>query len=487
MNYAELVERFKMTRVMVVGDIYLDENVYGAVTGVSLEAPIPVYEVQEKRHNPGAAGNAACNVASLGATTYMVGYVGDDANADIVRREFAVRNVNTDYVVTDPSRPTNTYGKLRAGGFNIPSQEILRTDTPSPTFISGAVEDLLVAHIETLAPEVDVIVVVDQVSSVATERVLATVVDCARRHKVLTVGDSRARAGALKGFDVVVPNDREAGIGAGIEVLDEASLDAAAERLLQIAGGALITRGPAGIRVYRPRTEPVDVPIAIAPDAVVDVTGAGDTVTATAALTVAEGGSLEDAAVLGNAAAGVAVVQPGVVTVSNAELLDALASSGAPSKLKTMDALKRILEGLHRDGKRIVWTNGCFDLIHVGHITYLQRAAALGDVLVVGLNSDTSVKQNKGSDRPIIPQENRAIVLAAFECVDYIVIFDEPTPMRLLEYLKPDVYAKGGDYSIDTIVQEERRLVEGYGGEIAIISGVEGQSTTQIVSRMAGQ
>ncbi|MGI6458879.1 MAG: D-glycero-beta-D-manno-heptose 1-phosphate adenylyltransferase [Candidatus Hydrogenedentales bacterium] len=487
MNYAELVERFKMTRVMVVGDIYLDENVYGAVTGVSLEAPIPVYEVQEKRHNPGAAGNAACNVASLGATTYMVGYVGDDANADIVRREFAVRNVNTDYVVTDPSRPTNTYGKLRAGGFNIPSQEILRTDTPSPTFISGAVEDLLVAHIETLTPEVDVIVVVDQVSSVATERVLATVVDCARRHKVLTVGDSRARAGALKGFDVVVPNDREAGIGAGIEVLDEASLDAAAERLLQIAGGALITRGPAGIRVYRPQAEPVDVPIAIAPDAVVDVTGAGDTVTAAAALTVAAGGSLEDAAVLGNAAAGVAVVQPGVVTVSNAELLDALASSGAPSKLKTMDALKRILEGLHRDGKRIVWTNGCFDLIHVGHITYLQRAAALGDVLVVGLNSDTSVKQNKGSERPIIPQENRAIVLAAFECVDYIVIFDEPTPMRLLEYLKPDVYAKGGDYSIDTIVQEERRLVEGYGGEIAIISGVEGQSTTQIVSRMAGQ
>jgi D-beta-D-heptose 7-phosphate kinase/D-beta-D-heptose 1-phosphate adenosyltransferase len=416
-----------------------------------------------------------------------VGYVGDDANADIVRREFAVRNVNTDYVVTDPSRPTNTYGKLRAGGFNIPSQEILRTDTPSPTFISGAVEDLLVAHIETLTPEVDVIVVVDQVSSVATERVLATVVDCARRHKVLTVGDSRARAGALKGFDVVVPNDREAGIGAGIEVLDEASLDAAAERLLQIAGGALITRGPAGIRVYRPQAEPVDVPIAIAPDAVVDVTGAGDTVTAAAALTVAAGGSLEDAAVLGNAAAGVAVVQPGVVTVSNAELLDALASSGAPSKLKTMDALKRILEGLHRDGKRIVWTNGCFDLIHVGHITYLQRAAALGDVLVVGLNSDTSVKQNKGSERPIIPQENRAIVLAAFECVDYIVIFDEPTPMRLLEYLKPDVYAKGGDYSIDTIVQEERRLVEGYGGEIAIISGVEGQSTTQIVSRMAGQ
>ena len=200
MNHAELVNRFKQARVMMVGDIYLDENVYGSVTSVSLEAPIPVYEVREKRHNPGAAGNAACNVASLGATTYMVGYVGDDVNAGIVRHEFAVRNVNTDYVVTDPVRPTNTYGKLRAGGFNIPSQEILRTDTPSPTFISGAVEDQIVANIEKLAPEVDAIVVVDQVSSVATGRVLATVTACARQHKLLTVGDSRARAGALKGL-----------------------------------------------------------------------------------------------------------------------------------------------------------------------------------------------------------------------------------------------------------------------------------------------
>lgn len=484
MNYTDVLNRFKHARVMVVGDIYLDENVYGAVTSVSLEAPIPVYEVHERRHNPGAAGNAACNVAALGATTHMVGYVGDDVNAGIVRHEFALRNVNTDYVVTDPSRPTNTYGKLRAGGFNIPTQEILRTDTPSPTFITGELEDQIVANIETLAPEVDAIVVVDQVSSVATERVLETVVACAAKHKLLTVGDSRARAGAFKGFDVVVPNDREAGIGTGIDVLDEASLDAAAAELLKIASSALITRGPDGIRVCRRDQKPVDVPITISPDAVVDVTGAGDTVTAAVALTLVAGGSHEDAAALGNAAAGVAVVQPGVVTVSNEELRDALATSGAPAKLKTMDTLQHILQGLRSDGKRIVWTNGCFDIIHVGHITYLQRAAALGDILVVGLNSDASVKENKGPDRPIIPEANRAIVLAALECVDYIVIFDEPTPMKQLETLKPDVYAKGGDYSIDTIVQEERRLVEGYGGEIAIISGVEGHSTTRIIRQM---
>lgn len=484
MQYAALLERFQKARVMVVGDIYLDENVFGVVTGVSLEAPIPIYEVHERRHNPGAAGNAACNVAALGAATYMIGYVGDDVNAGVVRHEFAVRNVDTSGVVVASGRPTNTYGKLRAGGFNIPTQEILRTDTPAPTFISGDVEDAIIANIRAKAPEVDAVVVVDQVSSVATERVIETVVECARKHKILTVGDSRSRAGALKGFDVLVPNDREAGIGAGIDVVDEETLNAAAAALLRVSRNALITRGAHGIRVYSEDGKHVDVPATVPPGAVVDVTGAGDTVTAAVTLTLVAGGSLHDAAVIGNTAAGVAVTQSGVVTVSRVEVEQAFSSAGGPAKLKTRDELARIVKKLRGDGKRVVWTNGCFDIIHVGHITYLQRAAELGDILVVGLNSDASVRSNKGSDRPIIPEANRAVVLSALECVDFVVIFDDPTPMALLEALQPDVYAKGGDYTIDTIVQEERRLVEGYGGEIAIIPGIEGQSTTSIIRKM---
>jgi len=195
-RYCEFLERFAGKGVLVVGDIYLDENVFGAVTGVSLEAPIPVFEVHERRHNPGAAGNAACNAAALGAQTYMVGVVGADPNADIVRKEFAVRNVDTSGVVSDPGRPTNTYGKLKAGGHNIPAQEVLRTDTPSPSFIDGDVEDQVIANLRARAPEVDAIMVGDQVSSVCTERVLAEVAACAREHGLLTVGDSRGRAGA---------------------------------------------------------------------------------------------------------------------------------------------------------------------------------------------------------------------------------------------------------------------------------------------------
>lgn len=479
----DLLEKFDQARVLVVGDIYLDENVAGVVTGISLEAPIAVYEVHERRHNPGAAGNAACNVAALGAKTYMVGVVGADVNADIVRREFAARNVDTSGLVVDPNRPTNTYGKLHAGGHNIPTQEILRTDTPKPAFIDGETEEHVIANIRARAPEVDAIIVGDQVSSVATERVLAEVVAVAKEHNLLTVGDSRDRAGALKGFEVIVPNDREAGLGAGIDVIDEASLREAGMALLKGCKNALVTCGPKGIIVFAENGDVEVVPII--PCNVVDVTGAGDTVTAAVTLTLLAGGTPHDAAVIGNAAAGVAVSQDMVVTVSRDEVAQALAGDAAPAKLKTQEELSAIVQALREEGKTVVWTNGCFDILHTGHITYLMKAAREGDVLVVGLNSDASVRENKGPNRPVVRERDRALVLSALECVDYIVIFDGKTPMPVLEALRPDVYAKGGDYTVDTIVQEERRLVEGYGGRIAIIPGVAGQSTSAIIGKIA--
>lgn len=484
MDYRELLARFAKARVLVVGDIYLDENVYGVVTGVSLEAPIPIYEVHERRHNPGAAGNAACNVAALGAKTYMVGYVGNDTNADVVRKEFAIRNVDTSGVVVHPTRPTNTYGKLRAGGFNIPTQEILRTDTPTPVFIEGEVEDQIIANIWARAPEVDAIVVTDQVKSVATRRVLDAVVKCAEQYKLITVGDSRGRAGEFHGFDVMVPNDREAGIGTGIDVVDDATLNEAGRSLLKICKNALVTRGRHGIRLFGSDGAVEDFPTTVDPASVVDVTGAGDTVTAAVAVTLVAGGTLRDAAVIGNYAAGVAVAQRGVVTVPLAQLEQAMFGQSGPAKLKTIDELKSEIEQLHNEGKRVVWTNGCFDILHLGHITYLQKAAALGDVLIVGLNSDASVRAIKGPDRPIINEMDRAFVLSALECVGYVTIFHEESPLEILKRLQPDVYAKGGDYTLDTIVQTERRAVEAYGGKIAILPAVEGRSTTNIIARI---
>lgn len=483
-HYRDLLQKFNGVRVMAVGDIYLDEYVFGTITEVSLEAPIPVLEVRERRYNPGACGNAACNAAALGAQVHMVGVIGQDSNADVIRREFAARHVGTSDVVADPGKPTNTYGKIRASGHNTPSQEVMRMDTPKPTLLEPHIEAQVIEKIRALAPEVDAIMLGDQAVSVITENVLAAIVECANEHNLVTVADSRKRAGMFHGIDVVVPNDAEAGLAAGLDVVDDATLHQAGQALLQSAKNALITLGPKGIMVFRADGAVENVPIR--PVKAVDVTGAGDTVSAAVTLTLAAGGSLVDAAFLGNLAAGIAVTQENVVTVSNAEVVEALTDTGhqGPAKLKTLDEMKPIMKRLKEEGKRVVWTNGCFDILHVGHITYLLAAREQGDVLLVGLNSDRSVRENKGEGRPVIREEERATVLSALECVDYVLIFDGKTPMRLLEELEPGVYAKGGDYTLDTIVQEERRLVEGYGGSIAIIPGIDGQSTSDIISRI---
>ncbi len=468
-------------RVLVAGDVYLDENVFGEVTGVSLEAPIPVFEVHERRYNPGAAGNAACNMAALGAQTYAVGVIGNDANAAILREEFAKRNVDAGGLVVDETRPTNTYGKLRAGTFNAPSQEVLRTDTPRPPLIGGSIEQAVLEQMRRLAPLVDAIVVVDQVSSVASPAVLTEAVRLAREHGLLTVGDSRERAVLFQGFDVLVPNDREAGIGAGIDVIDDAALHEAAQRLLNVCETAMITRGPKGITVFN-RAGEADVPARIV-DAV-DVTGAGDTVTAAVTCALCAGAKAVEAAEIGNAAAGIAVRQRGVVTVPAASLEAALLRGERPAKLKTRTELADLVARLKQEGRRVVWTNGCFDLLHAGHLTYLHKAGLLGDVLVIGLNSDASVQELKGPARPIINETDRALILSELECVDYLTFFGEDNVVPLLELLEPDVYVKGGDYTIDTINQEERRVVEAYGGAIEIIPGVEGQSTSALIERI---
>lgn len=481
-KYLSLLSKFEKVRVLAIGDIYLDENIYGRVTEVSLEAPIPVLEVLERRYNPGAAGNAACNAAALGADVYMIGVIGADSNAEILKKEFQIRNVNIDNLVVDPAKPTNTYGKLRAGGHNTPSQEMLRTDTPKPKPIEGKTEERIIKNIFKVAKKVDTIMVGDQASSVITPKVLSALTECAKKYHLITVADSRARANIFKGFDVILPNDKEAGIAVGIDVVDYETLKKAGKALLKIARNVMVTRGPDGITIFYEDGKIEDVQIN--PVQVVDVTGAGDTVTAAVTLALAVGGSLSECAVLGNTAAGVAVAQHGVVTVSREEVEQAIQSAGGPFKLKTLPQLKKIVQQLKEQGKKIVWTNGCFDILHVGHITYLMQARKEGDVLIVGLNSDRSVRQIKGPDRPVINERNRALVLSALECVDYIVLFDEKSPLPIIKQLRPDVYAKGGDYTIDTLVQPERRFVESYGGRIALIPGVEGYSTTEIIHKV---
>lgn len=480
-RFQEILSRFEGKRVIVVGDIYLDELSLGLMTGVSLETPVPVVEMAERRHNPGAAGNAACNVATLGGRTTMIGVVGADANADILRREFARFGVDTKWLVVDDARPTNTYGKLLARASHGVPQEILRTDTPTPPPLTGTVERAVIDAIRAAATDADAIVVVDQIGSVATPGVLGAVAELGRKHGLLTVGDSRGRIGRFKSFRVAVPNDAELGQAFGIETDTSAGLAEAARRLLDVCESGLITCGERGIAGF---TRAASFQRPALARRVVDVTGAGDTVTAAVTLALLADASLEEAAYIGNAAAAVAVAQPGVVTVSRGEVVALESGDGRSDAVQPLEQLRSVVERLRAAGKRVVWTNGCFDIIHAGHVAYLERAAREGDVLVVGLNSDASVRSLKGEGRPIVPESERSMILAAFAAVDYVTVFDDASPLRAIDALRPDVYAKGGNYTIDTIDQNERRLVEGYGGRIAIIPGVDGRSTTNIVRRL---
>jgi len=430
---SEILAAFSNARVLVVGDMFLDELRFGEMTGVSLESPVPVVQTHDVRYNPGAAGNVAANLAAMDARVCVVGVVGDDDNGARLRNAFDDLRVDGSGLVIDPSRPTNTYGKVLARPHEGPYREVLRTDTPTPPFVSGAVEDQLIAAIDARIGDVDAVVVIDQIASVASEPVIRHIASRVTERDTFAVADSRNRIQTFAGFALAMPNDTELGRAFGQPVETPEALRLAARRLLDGVDTALVTCGSRGMTGFEGER------VFVAPSAareVVDVTGAGDTATAAATLARMAGATLEESAHVANLAAGVAVGKPGVVTVTREEIG---AHAQRDAAVLSRAELRAVCDRLKSNGKRIVWTNGCFDIIHAGHVRYLQRAAAEGDVLVVGLNSDASVKRVKGPDRPIVPEDERALILSALACVDYVTLFDDPSPAGIIEHLQPDV------------------------------------------------
>ncbi|HUS59629.1 MAG TPA: PfkB family carbohydrate kinase, partial [Planctomycetota bacterium] len=286
---------------------------------------------------------------------------------------------------------------------------------------------------------------------------------------------------------LIVPNDYEAGNAINLALDSQAAIERAGEMLLgcQNVQNVIITRGKDGMSVFSRGASPVH--LRTYAQEVFDVTGAGDTVTASTTLCLLAGAAAAEAAQVANLAAGVAVSKVGTVTVSANDILDAHARHtglAASSKIKSLPELAAIVDGLRRDGVKIAWTNGCFDILHTGHLSYLRKARQAADVLILGVSGDKCVARLKGPGRPINKQDERAELLAELECIDYVTIFEEESPSHIIAALKPNVYIKGGDYTIDTINQVERRVVEGYGGDIMLIGLVEGISTTKIISRI---
>jgi len=481
-----LIETAGNPRVLVVGDLMLDRYVWGEAGRISPEGPIPVLAVTSEEDRPGGAGNVVTALAHLGARVSACGVVGLDPEGASLLGQLKTRCARTDGVLRAGDRPTTLktrfIGYVQSARRGI--QHVLRVDRESKQPIRAETEEKLLAAIENLLPEQQVVVLSDYDKGLLTERVLSRTIGLARQRGIPVVTDPKINRpyAVYKGSTVLTPNRYETQVATGIAPRDAETLRAAAKALLELAGlrHVLITLDRDGMYLAGEGEEGLLLPTR--PREVVDVSGAGDMVVSVVALLLGCGAKMRDAAMLANVAAGVEVAKIGAAPVSRDEILNELLGGGTQFKIRTLEAAADLAREVRRRNGKVVWTNGCFDILHMGHYEYLKFARQQGDSLVVGLNSDESVRRLKGPNRPITNESERARLLAALDVVDCVVIFDEDTPLEAIKAVRPDVIAKGADYREDQVVGWD--FVKSYGGKVALAPFVEGVSTTDIVKRI---
>ncbi|MFM1897598.1 MAG: bifunctional D-glycero-beta-D-manno-heptose-7-phosphate kinase/D-glycero-beta-D-manno-heptose [Pseudomonadota bacterium] len=465
--------QFQQARVLVVGDVMLDRYWHGKATRVSPEAPVPVVKVGNVEERPGGAGNVALNVAALGSAATLVGIVGQDDNARQLQSRLAAAGVYCDFLVA-ADKPTIT--KLRVISQH---QQLIRLDFEQ----EFAVEDGtgMDQRVAALLAEAQVLVLSDYGKGAL--RQVSTLIALARERNIPVIVDPKGSDfKRYAGATVITPNLHEfetiVGPCASEQELVEKGL--ALLETLQLQA-LLITRGENGMTLLQPGVPELHLPARA--QEVFDVTGAGDTVVSVLAAALAAGDSLPDATALANLAAGLVVGKLGTAAISAPELRRAmLREQGSGRGVMSAEQLLIAVQDARAHGERIVFTNGCFDIIHAGHVGYLADARKLGERLIVAVNDDDSVRRLKGSGRPINPVERRMAVLAGLEAVDWVVSFAEDTPESLLQLLQPDILVKGGDYRIDQVVGAP--IVAAYGGEVRVLAFLDNCSTSAIVEKL---
>jgi D-beta-D-heptose 7-phosphate kinase/D-beta-D-heptose 1-phosphate adenosyltransferase len=470
--------------ILCVGDLMLDEFVYGEVARISPEAPTPVLKVARTEVEIGGAGNVARNIASLGARCIFVGLIGQDEAGGVLAEAFAkLDDLIEPHLVSDAGRHTTR--KVRFVSEHH-SAHLMRADWETAQPATAARETEVIAQAEAVLPRVGAVVLSDYAKGVLTERVIRAIIDKARRFgKPVVVDPKRHDYSVYRGVTLITPNRQELGTAVHRPVTTELEIATAAAELGRLVGSeaVLVTRSEEGMTLHVAGHAPVHVPAY--PVKVRDVSGAGDTVAAVMAVLLAMQAPFDIAMRAANAAAAVVVGKRGTSTLSLAELRHRIlpAASLAPEDKIVFDwsVLDERLAEWRRHGLRIGFTNGCFDILHRGHIRLLAEARASCDRLVVGLNSDASTARLKGQGRPINPAEGRAEVLAALEAVDLVVIFEDDTPIELIKRVTPAVLIKGADYRREDVVG--RDVVEQAGGDVILIDLVPGHSTTAIVKR----
>lgn len=483
MRVAEIIKRFEKQKILVVGDVMLDRYVRGTVDRISPEAPVPVLRVTGEECAPGGAGNVAVNLRTLGAKVELAGSVGRDIEGDEILRLLGESGIGTSGVVRDTNKHTTTKTRLIAG-----NQQIARIDREAAAAgKDGKAEKAILKSFERALSEFGPkgIIISDYSKGVLGDDMISHIIKLAKKSGIFVTvdpkGDNFAR---YAGADAITPNLKEAELASGIKITDDRSLGEAAELIMAETGAdfVLVTRGAEGISYFSKSGESGTVPSR--PVEVFDVTGAGDTAAGVFTLSFLSSYLLEESVKIANAAAGIVVSRIGTssVTGSDLEAHFAREEEKEKSKIRTRGALAKTLAGLRAKGRRVVFTNGCFDLFHTGHLKLLREAGKLGDALVVAINSDKSVRKLKGPGRPYIGEADRALLIAALDCVDYICVFGEDTPLELIKELKPDVLVKGGDYRREDIIGGD--FVENTGGRVAIIPLIKGLSTSSLAEKI---
>lgn len=467
------IPRFDLARVLVIGDIMLDRYWHGATSRISPEAPVPVVRVGQIEDRPGGAGNVALNIATLGAPAWVIGATGDDEEAMSLQTRLEAVGIYCDFARL-PGVPTIT--KLRVISQN---QQLIRLDHEE--MFEGLSPDVIEEKAAKLMDNISAVVLSDY--DKGTLQGCQQLIRLARTHNIPVLVDPKGTSfERYRGASVITPNLKEFETIVGPCRSEKELVEKGQALMAELELGAvLITRSEQGMTLLRAGEPEVHFPARARE--VFDVTGAGDTVISVLAAALAAGSPLPQAAALANIAAGIVVAKLGTASVSMPELRREVnrelgAERGAVSK----EQLLLAITDAKAQGEKIVFTNGCFDILHAGHVGYLEDARKQGDRLVLAINGDASVTRLKGEGRPINPVDRRMAVLAGLEAVDWVVSFEEDTPEDLIRAIKPDVLVKGGDYTLDQVVGAH--IVHEYGGEVKVLAFLDNCSTTAIVEKI---
>lgn len=481
MNETHLIDKFSSTRILCLGDLMLDEFIMGSVSRISPEAPVPIIHIKDESFVLGGAGNVVRNFEALGSSVTFISVTGEDNNGLQTHSLLNQLSRVKTHLISDKKRITTTKTRFIAG-----NQQVLRTDREQVIPLDPAIEAEILTYYKKNIDSHDLVVLSDYAKGFFSPQLLHSLIQEAKAHnKAILVDPKGNDFTRYKGASLLTPNQQELSLASHSIIQNEGDLVKASQELMKNADfqAMIVTRGSEGMTLVEAsgniehiKTQAVEV---------FDVSGAGDTVIATLATCLAAGSTLPTAMRIANAAAGVVVAKMGTAVVHQDELLSALytlETQAHEKKIVSWERAENQIQKWKRKGHRIVFTNGCFDLLHPGHVSLLSKAKKAGDKLIIGLNTDLSIQRLKGPDRPIQQERDRAYVLSSLHCVDLVVLFDEDTPLKLIENLRPDLLVKGADYTIDKVIGAS--FVQSYGGNVLLIDLVEGQSTTNMVSKM---